>query len=126
MPDDNRTQAIWEPPETLSREELVAASDAVLSRPDIPFSEQEQIFRVTSLGLDWDIGVVVYQPEDAARIENGRMRSATPSPKRRITKLVRKSCTNMETQFVKAKTEAKCWRCAASSSTKCTMLVVNW
>ena len=71
MPDDNRTQAAWEPPETLSREELVAASDAVLSRPDIPFSEQEKIFRVTSLGLHWDIGVVVYQPEDAARVPAG-------------------------------------------------------
>jgi hypothetical protein len=40
-------------------------SDAVLSAPDIDITESEDVFRIESVGLDWDIGVRVYQPRDA-------------------------------------------------------------
>lgn len=58
----------WEPPESMSREAIVSASQGVLARPDIPFSETEEIFRIEALGLDWDIGLMIYAPTDPARI----------------------------------------------------------
>ena len=69
MPDN--ASSPWEPPARMSREELIAASDTVLARTPIPFSETEHVFRVHSLGLDWDIGVMVYEPDDPARIPTG-------------------------------------------------------
>ena len=36
--------------------------------PDIRISETEDIFRITAVGLDWDIGVTVYEPTDDADI----------------------------------------------------------
>jgi hypothetical protein len=53
---------IWQPPATWSREQVVATSDAVLSRPAGKVNESEDIFRLSALGLDWDIGVRVYEP----------------------------------------------------------------
>ncbi len=57
----------WEPPKRLDRDEMVKISDAVLGEPDIPFSETEDVFRIHSNGMDWDIGNVVYEPEDPAK-----------------------------------------------------------
>ena len=34
----------WEPPETVSREDTIARSEAVLAKPDLPISEKEDIF----------------------------------------------------------------------------------
>ncbi|NQV83425.1 MAG: hypothetical protein HQ494_06345, partial [Rhodospirillales bacterium] len=61
-PKDGHLTGAWTAPETLSHEELVAASDDMLGRPDIAFSENEHIFRIKTLGLDWDMGVMVYRP----------------------------------------------------------------
>ena len=61
----------WEPPEFVSREKIVRDSEEVLAMPDIPINQTEDIFRVHVLGMDWDIGVVVYEPEDPARIPVG-------------------------------------------------------
>lgn len=71
MPDDNRTTGSWEPPEIFEHDDLIAASDDVLGRPDIAFSEKETVFRINSLGLDWDMGVMVYEPDDETRIPTG-------------------------------------------------------
>ena len=68
MPDD---QSTWQAPETLSHDQLIAASDDVLGRPDIAFSETEHVFRLNCLGLDWDMGVMVYEPHDATGIPAG-------------------------------------------------------
>ena len=68
---DQRTTGSWEPPEIFEHDDLIAASDDVLGRPDIAFSEKEHVFRINSLGLDWDIGVMVYQPDDESRISTG-------------------------------------------------------
>jgi len=67
-----KIERAWAPPPKLSKEEMVRISDAVLAEPDIPFREYEDIFRIRSNGLDWDIGNVVYEPTDAAKIPVGR------------------------------------------------------
>src|SRR5205823_11740744 len=54
----------WAPPEELSKPELVAISNAVLGRADLPLDVREDIFRISVLGMDWDVGGKVYQPVD--------------------------------------------------------------
>ena len=61
----------WEPPALISREEIVATSEAVLALPQIPFTENEKILRIRSLGLDWDVGIMVYEPKNAGAIPVG-------------------------------------------------------
>jgi hypothetical protein len=51
----------WQPPEQVSREDTIARSDAVLAMPDLPLKQTEDIFRINALGLDWDMGVTVYE-----------------------------------------------------------------
>src|SRR5262249_15451988 len=67
---DHETRT-WQPPTTWSREQVVATSDAVLAKPAGAVSESEDIFRLSALGLDWDIGVRVYEPQPADRIMRG-------------------------------------------------------
>jgi hypothetical protein len=61
----------WQPPERVSREDTLARSDAVLAMPDIPLHQTEDIFRIQALGLDWDMGVTVYEPADPSHIARG-------------------------------------------------------
>src|SRR4051812_11665357 len=61
----------WQPPDSMSREEIIARSDAVLAKPDLPLRQTEDIFRINALGLDWDMGVMVYEPADPAQIVRG-------------------------------------------------------
>ena len=61
----------WEPPKTLNKEALIKISDQVLGRPDIPFNETEHIFRIKALELDWDVGVMIYEPNDPEDIPTG-------------------------------------------------------
>ena len=58
-------------PATVSREQIIRDSDAVLGMPDIPVSVEEDIVRIEALGMDWDIGMMIYQPRDEARIPRG-------------------------------------------------------
>ena len=71
MLDVTRKSHVWQPPQRLEKHELVAISDAVLGEPDIAFDEREDVFRIRANGLDWDIGNVVYAPEDASRVAVG-------------------------------------------------------
>jgi len=64
--------AHWEPPRNLSREELVTMSDVMLGRPDLAIEETETIERIESLGLEWDVGAMVYAPRDLADYATGR------------------------------------------------------
>jgi hypothetical protein len=59
----------FQPPAAWTREQVLAASDAVLGMPAGVVNESEDIFRLCALGLDWDIGVRVYMP--AANIARG-------------------------------------------------------
>lgn len=72
MPDTISATRTWEPPARLTKKQMVRISDAVLAEPDIPFAETEDIFRIRSNGLDWDIGNVVYTPSDPTKVAVGR------------------------------------------------------
>jgi hypothetical protein len=61
----------FNPPPAWSREAVLAASDAVLAMAPAAVAESEDIFRLSSLGLEWDIGVRVYEPQPAATIARG-------------------------------------------------------
>ena len=61
----------WQPPESIARDEVVARSNAILAKPDLPLRQAEDIFRIQALGLDWDMGVTVYEPADPAQISRG-------------------------------------------------------
>ena len=58
------TTTTWTPPQEITREAIVRASDDVLSRPELPITAREDIFRIRVADLDWDIGGMVYQPEE--------------------------------------------------------------
>jgi acetyl esterase/lipase len=61
----------WAPPAEVTRDEVVAASRGLLSRPDIPVVERTDIFRMTALDLDWDISSKVFEPANAANVPRG-------------------------------------------------------
>jgi hypothetical protein len=61
----------WQAPATLSREEVIARSQDVLARAPHKAEEREDIFPIHALGLDWDVGVRVYEPQPAAEIARG-------------------------------------------------------
>ena len=65
------TMGHWSPPGFVSRETIVEDSEKVLSMCDLPIKKTEDIFRIRALGMDWDIGAVVYEPEDPARVPIG-------------------------------------------------------
>ena len=62
------SDATWRPPEEVTREQCLAESEAVLAMPDIPLKEHEDLFRIQAVGLEWDIGAQIYEPEDPAKI----------------------------------------------------------
>ena len=61
----------WQPPEFVSREQCIKDTEEVLGMPDIPIRQTEDIFRINVLGMDWDLGMVVYEPEDPKKIPVG-------------------------------------------------------
>lgn len=58
----------WEPPKSVPREQIIKDAKKILAMPDIPVKKTEEIIRIRTLEMDWDIGAVVYGPEDRARI----------------------------------------------------------
>ena len=67
--------ASWLPPRFVDRSDVIETSNAVLASPDTEIAESEDVHRITSVGLDWDIGVRIYQPrhpDDVARFADGR------------------------------------------------------
>jgi hypothetical protein len=55
---------------------MVKTTQAVQPIPEIKFKQREDIFRIRALGIraldmDWDIGSIVYEPEDPGRIPLG-------------------------------------------------------
>jgi hypothetical protein len=61
----------WEPPSKIPREDVVKISKEILSKPDIEYNMKEDIFRIRVLEMDWDIGVMVYEPKDPSKIPTG-------------------------------------------------------
>jgi hypothetical protein len=62
---------LFDPPAQWPREQVLTASDAVLAMAPGAVREAEDIFRLAALGLDWDIGVRVYEPQPVAAIATG-------------------------------------------------------
>jgi hypothetical protein len=61
----------WEPPTVVSLDEVLKLNDEVAARPSAPIDISEDIFRLHELAMDWDIGVVRYEPKDKSRIPAG-------------------------------------------------------
>jgi hypothetical protein len=61
----------WEPPTQVARDEAIRLSNEVLARPDIALDVRDEVLRITSLGLEWDIAGKTYRPKDPARIAVG-------------------------------------------------------
>jgi hypothetical protein len=55
----------------VNREQCVKDTEEVLAMPDIPTRSAEDIYRINVLGMDWDFGMVVHEPEDRGRIPRG-------------------------------------------------------
>ncbi len=53
------------------RDEVLEMDRQIAALPDIPLSEREDLFRIESLGLEWDIGVFITEPEDARHAMRG-------------------------------------------------------
>ncbi len=61
----------WQPPEFIPREQCIKDTEEVLARPDIPIKQTEDIFRIHVLGMDWDLGMMVYEPREPSKIPAG-------------------------------------------------------
>jgi hypothetical protein len=61
----------WEPPAIVTHAETIELHDRVTALPDIPIDISEDIFRIRELEMDWDIGVVLYEPQDRSKIRIG-------------------------------------------------------
>ncbi|MDH3239772.1 MAG: hypothetical protein OEO83_03815 [Alphaproteobacteria bacterium] len=57
-------------PRRVSRRGAVRMSRAVLDSPKRRIARREDIFRIKALGMDWDIGVMVYEPANG-RVTRG-------------------------------------------------------
>ena len=64
--------AQWKLPSGFTKPELIEISQEVLAKPDIPITVNEDIFRISVLGMEWDVGGAVYEPVDPAQIPVGK------------------------------------------------------
>src|SRR5690606_28597935 len=55
----------WVPPKRVTVEQIEESSRAAVARDDVPVDVEEYLFRIESLGLQWDVGGAVYQPRSA-------------------------------------------------------------
>jgi hypothetical protein len=61
----------WQPRDIISYEEVLQLHQQVTSLPDIPISVREDLFRISALEMDWDIGTVIYEPQDSGQVPIG-------------------------------------------------------
>jgi hypothetical protein len=55
-------QSAWEPPAAVLFDEVLELDRQVAAMPDKSIDVREDIFRINALEMDWDIGVVAYEP----------------------------------------------------------------
>jgi pimeloyl-ACP methyl ester carboxylesterase len=65
------SRIVWEPPAVISRDAVLRLHQEVTARPSLPTRIYEDIFRLEALEMDWDIGVVIYEPEDPIHRSTG-------------------------------------------------------
>ena len=61
----------WEPPAVVTFDDVLRLNAEVTALQDMPIDEREDVFRLHELEMDWDIGVVSYQPSDRSNIPTG-------------------------------------------------------
>lgn len=61
----------WAPPAQVTFDQVLKLNDEVLALADLPIEEGEDIFALSELDMDWDIGVVSYQPKVKEKIPIG-------------------------------------------------------
>ena len=61
----------WQPPTIVSFDDVLKLNDEVTAKASAPIEITEDIFRIHELAMDWDIGVVRYEPTDKTRITSG-------------------------------------------------------
>ena len=61
----------WEPPGLVTREQVSSLSEHVLSMPSSSVAVREDIFRISALEMEWDIGVTTYEPKAGNKIPFG-------------------------------------------------------
>ena len=65
------SESTWQPPALVSLAETLDLHRQVTALPDLPIQIRQEIFRIGALEMDWDIGVVVYEPQDAGKFAIG-------------------------------------------------------
>jgi len=65
------SQLSWEPPSAFSLDEVLHLDHQVASMLERPVQVREDIFRISELEMDWDIGVVIYEPMEPNKIPTG-------------------------------------------------------
>ena len=63
--------SFWEPPALVSFDEVLKINDDVTAIQSAPIEIFEDIFRIHEMAMDWDIGVVRYEPKEKSRIPSG-------------------------------------------------------
>jgi hypothetical protein len=67
----SKDSGTWTPPRSYDRKAILAVSRKVLGQSDISLKQTEDVFRIEALGLDWDMGVMVYEPRDPSKVAVG-------------------------------------------------------
>jgi hypothetical protein len=52
-------------------EDILRLDHEVSALPDLAINVHEDIFRIRELEMDWDIGVVIYEPRDLSKVPSG-------------------------------------------------------
>jgi hypothetical protein len=63
--------AEWAPPSRYAHPEILALSDDLLARRGFALRRSEDIIRIEALGLEWDIGMMLFEPADPTCIPCG-------------------------------------------------------
>ncbi len=65
------SKSLWEPPSVVSRQDVFWLADEVAALASSPIVTGEDIFRISALDMEWDIGVTTYEPEVSSTIPMG-------------------------------------------------------
>jgi pimeloyl-ACP methyl ester carboxylesterase len=61
----------WEPPSLIGRDEVLKLDHEVAARHSISIRIYEDVFRIQALEMEWDIGAVVYEPQNVSDLPTG-------------------------------------------------------
>ena len=64
-------RSTWQPPSAVALEDMINLHHDVTAMPDIAIDMREDIFRIRELEMDWDIGAVIYEPQETKHIPSG-------------------------------------------------------